>query len=99
MCVSKHGVDFDLFNKRLHFFKMAKSAFVVVAVAVLCVAWLGVCCVDAISFKSPVSTRKCLQEDVHKDVLVVGNYDVSPSDLTIVSLDVSGMREGGGGGI
>ncbi len=45
-------------------------------------------CVGAITFHLPASVHKCIQEDVHKDVLVVGNYEISPSDFTVVNLDV-----------
>jgi hypothetical protein len=48
-----------------------------------------VACAAGISFHLPVATRKCLQEDVHKDVLVVGNYEIEASDLTLITLDVS----------
>eukprot|EP00048_Salpingoeca_helianthica_P014999 m.224565 g.224565 ORF g.224565 m.224565 type:complete len:208 (-) comp16498_c0_seq1:125-748(-) len=63
--------------------------------AARCVALLFVglvACAAGISFHLPVSTRKCLQEDVHKDVLVVGNYEVEASDLTLITLDVTDSR-------
>ncbi len=63
-----------------------RAAFNMAAVAL--VALLSLSAVSAISFQLPAATRKCLQEDVHKDILVVGNYEVSPSDLTLVTLDV-----------
>ncbi|XP_068110610.1 transmembrane emp24 domain-containing protein 10 [Hyperolius riggenbachi] len=31
----------------------------------------------AISFQLPANSRKCLREEIHKDVLVTGEYDVS----------------------
>ena len=55
---------------------------------VVCVVGTG-----AISFQLPALSHKCLQEDVHKDVLVVGNYEISSSDYSIINLDVSVIKQ------
>eukprot|EP00047_Mylnosiga_fluctuans_P002297 m.223971 g.223971 ORF g.223971 m.223971 type:complete len:207 (-) comp11012_c0_seq1:46-666(-) len=46
----------------------------------------------AISFYLPAVSHKCLQEDVHKDVLVVGTYELSSSEVTVVNLDITDSR-------
>ena len=42
----------------------------------------------AISFSLGANARKCLQEDVDKDQLVVGEYTVSETDAIKVNLEV-----------
>lgn len=44
---------------------------------------------SAISFTLGANTRKCLQEDVEKDALVVGEYTISLSNALRVDLEVS----------
>lgn len=43
----------------------------------------------SISFFLPVNTRKCLREEIHKDVLVTGEYDISEQANTKTNLKVS----------
>lgn len=45
--------------------------------------------VFSISFFLPVNTRKCLREEIHKDVLVTGEYDISEQANTKTNLKVS----------
>lgn len=33
---------------------------------------------NGLMFKLPVNSEKCLKEEIHKDVLVKGEYEVSP---------------------
>lgn len=35
--------------------------------------------VDCLMFHLPTNSRKCLKEEIHKDVLVTGTYDISES--------------------
>nr|Q90515.1 RecName: Full=Transmembrane emp24 domain-containing protein 10; AltName: Full=S31III125; AltName: Full=Transmembrane protein Tmp21; AltName: Full=p24 family protein delta-1; Short=p24delta1; Flags: Precursor [Takifugu rubripes]AAC59782.1 S31iii125 [Takifugu rubripes] len=37
----------------------------------------------SISFFLPVNTRKCLREEIHKDVLVTGEYEISEQVVTV----------------
>lgn len=43
----------------------------------------------SISFFLPVNTRKCLREEIHKDVLVTGEYEISEQANTKTNLKVS----------
>lgn len=43
----------------------------------------------SISFFLPVNTRKCLREEIHKDVLVTGDYEISEQPNTKTNLKVS----------
>lgn len=45
--------------------------------------------VSSISFFLPVNTRKCLREEIHKDVLVTGEYEISEQANTKTNLKVS----------
>ena len=47
-------------------------------VHILCVL-LALClsCSDALRFHLPPNTKKCLKEEIHKDVLVTGEYEMS----------------------
>lgn len=45
--------------------------------------------VVSISFFLPVNTRKCLREEIHKDVLVTGEYEISEQQSTKTNLKVS----------
>eukprot|EP00042_Codosiga_hollandica_P018390 m.53935 g.53935 ORF g.53935 m.53935 type:complete len:135 (-) comp48671_c0_seq1:363-767(-) len=47
----------------------------------------------AITFDLPAVSKKCLKEDVHKDILVVGEYELSPSDDQIVDLEITDSRD------
>ncbi|XP_077995803.1 transmembrane emp24 domain-containing protein 10-like [Glandiceps talaboti] len=51
-----------------------------VAVALTCVS------VNGLSFYLPVNMRKCLREEIHKDVLVTGDYELSdaPGQKTLL---------------
>ena len=40
------------------------------------------------TFELPVAGKKCLLEDVHKDVLVVGEYEITEDFETQVDLEV-----------
>eukprot|EP00054_Salpingoeca_dolichothecata_P006979 m.40844 g.40844 ORF g.40844 m.40844 type:complete len:207 (+) comp16790_c0_seq1:39-659(+) len=51
----------------------------------LCVLFVAV---RAISFELAANTQKCLQEDVHKDVLVVGEYEISDDDSEDMEIDL-----------
>lgn len=42
-----------------------------------------------VSFYLPVNSRKCLREEIHKDVLVTGEYEVSEQPNTKTNLKVS----------
>lgn len=43
---------------------------------------------SAIQFYLPVHSVKCLQEDIHKNVLVTGEYEVSEEPETTTNLKV-----------
>lgn len=45
--------------------------------------------VFSISFFLPVNSRKCLREEIHKDVLVTGEYEISEQANTKTNLKVS----------
>lgn len=45
--------------------------------------------VFSISFFLPVNSRKCLREEIHKDVLVTGEYDIGEAANTKTNLKVS----------
>lgn len=45
--------------------------------------------VFSISFFLPVNSRKCLREEIHKDVLVTGEYDIGEQANTKTNLKVS----------
>lgn len=45
--------------------------------------------VFSISFNLPVNSRKCLREEIHKDVLVTGEYDIGEQANTKTNLKVS----------
>ena len=34
-------------------------------------------CIDALMFQLSPNQKKCLKEEIHKDVLVTGEYDIS----------------------
>lgn len=42
----------------------------------------------ALQFYLPVNSRKCLQEDIHKHVLLTGEYQVSEQPKTTTTLKV-----------
>ncbi|XP_071833318.1 transmembrane emp24 domain-containing protein 10-like isoform X1 [Apostichopus japonicus] len=44
--------------------------------------------ISALSFMLPQNTRKCLMEEIHKDVLVTGEYKLSPAPGHKTSLKV-----------
>ncbi|KPP60261.1 transmembrane emp24 domain-containing protein 10-like, partial [Scleropages formosus] len=46
-------------------------------------------CVSSISFYLPVNSRKCLREEIHKDVLVTGEYEVSEQPNTKTNLKIT----------
>lgn len=48
--------------------------------------------VFSISFFLPVNSRKCLREEIHKDVLVTGEYEISEQANTKTNLKVSAGR-------
>lgn len=43
-----------------------------------------------ISFQLEPDSRKCIREEVHKDVLVVGEYDIEVVPSQKTSIEVSG---------
>lgn len=43
----------------------------------------------ALYFQLPVNTEKCMREEIHKDVLVTGEYDISDQNSVTVDLRVS----------
>lgn len=45
--------------------------------------------VFSITFFLPVNSRKCLREEIHKDVLVTGEYEISEQANTKTNLKVS----------
>ncbi|KTF77229.1 hypothetical protein cypCar_00026322 [Cyprinus carpio] len=45
--------------------------------------------VVSISFYLPVRSRKCLREEIHKDVLVTGEYDISEQPNTKTNLKIT----------
>ncbi|KAK2104479.1 Transmembrane emp24 domain-containing protein 10 [Saguinus oedipus] len=45
--------------------------------ALLLLFLLGPSLVLAISFHLPINSRKCLREEIHKDLLVTGAYEIS----------------------
>lgn len=46
--------------------------------------------VFSISFFLPVNSRKCLREEIHKDVLVTGEYEITEQANTKTNLKVNG---------
>lgn len=44
--------------------------------------------VFSISFYLPVNSRKCLREEIHKDVLVTGEYEIAEQANTKTNLKV-----------
>eukprot|EP00049_Salpingoeca_infusionum_P004310 m.77143 g.77143 ORF g.77143 m.77143 type:complete len:210 (-) comp12503_c0_seq1:1767-2396(-) len=55
------------------------------ACLVLCLAP----CVSAISFGMSGTSTKCLHEDVEKDVLMVGEYQITGTDNVVVTIKIS----------
>lgn len=45
--------------------------------------------VDAIMFHLPPTGKKCLKEEIHKDVLVKGEYEISDNPAQKVNLKVN----------
>lgn len=45
--------------------------------ALLLLLLLGPSSVLAISFHLPINSRKCLREEIHKDLLVTGAYEIT----------------------
>uniref|UniRef100_A0AAZ3S7J8 GOLD domain-containing protein n=1 Tax=Oncorhynchus tshawytscha TaxID=74940 RepID=A0AAZ3S7J8_ONCTS len=45
--------------------------------------------VFSISFFLPVNSRKCLREEIHKDVLVTGEYDINDESNTKTNLKIT----------
>ncbi|KAI5094498.1 transmembrane emp24 domain-containing protein 10 isoform 1 precursor, partial [Silurus meridionalis] len=45
--------------------------------------------VASISFFLPIRTRKCLKEEIHKDVLVTGEYEISEQANSKVNLKIT----------
>ena len=52
--------------------------------------------VYGITFRLPVGVKKCLRDEVHKDVLVVGHYRLSdaPMQKTDIKVSLVGRFEG-----
>ncbi|XP_071833319.1 transmembrane emp24 domain-containing protein 10-like isoform X2 [Apostichopus japonicus] len=48
--------------------------------------------ISALSFMLPQNTRKCLMEEIHKDVLVTGEYKLSPAPGHKTSLKVGDSK-------
>ncbi|XP_061560538.1 transmembrane emp24 domain-containing protein 10 isoform X3 [Phycodurus eques] len=44
---------------------------------------------SSISFSLPVNSRKCLREEIHKDVLVTGEYEISEPTNTKTNLKIT----------
>jgi hypothetical protein len=42
----------------------------------------------AVTFDVHAATKRCVQEDVHKDILVVGEYEISEDSEQRVDLEV-----------
>lgn len=55
-------------------------------VALLFLFLLGPSSVLAISFHLPVNSRKCLREEIHKDLLVTGAYEITDQSAGAVDL-------------
>ena len=53
--------------------------------------WLAflVCNIDGLMFHLPGNGKKCLKEEIHKDVLVTGEYDISDAPNQKVNLRVN----------
>uniref|UniRef100_A0A8C7Y3H6 Uncharacterized protein n=1 Tax=Oryzias sinensis TaxID=183150 RepID=A0A8C7Y3H6_9TELE len=51
--------------------------------------------VYSISFFLPVNSRKCLREEIHKDVLVTGEYELTEQPNTKTHLKVNSDLRGG----
>ena len=60
-------------------------------VHIIC-ALSGICfiCIDGLSFHLAPHTRRCLKEEIHKDVLVTGEYELSDGPGHKTSLRVKG---------
>ena len=52
------------------------------------IALLVVSCVNGLMFHLEPNTRKCLKEEIHKGVLVTGEYDIGQQPNQIVDLMV-----------
>ena len=56
----------------------------------LIILLLGLCgCSQAMFFQLPVNTEKCLKEEIHKNVLVTGEYDVTSHEGVKVEMKVT----------
>eukprot|EP00053_Salpingoeca_punica_P001095 m.31940 g.31940 ORF g.31940 m.31940 type:complete len:207 (-) comp10810_c0_seq1:241-861(-) len=58
----------------------------------LLVALALVACASAVQFKLDAGSLKCLKEDVYKDVLVVGEYDITEDANSHVILEIKDSR-------
>lgn len=54
-------------------------------------AFVAICytLTDALMFHLPPNTKKCLREEIHKDVLVAGDYGISEAPGQKINLAVS----------
>jgi len=50
---------------------------------------VGVSLASAMYFELPVNTEKCLREEIHKDVLVKGDFDVTQIDKVKTDLKIT----------
>ncbi|CAF0859655.1 unnamed protein product [Rotaria sp. Silwood1] len=48
--------------------------------------------INSISFHLPINTRKCLKEEIHKDTMVTGEYDVTVLPGLTTHLDVKDTK-------
>jgi len=55
----------------------------------VCTFMVGVSLASAMYFELPVNTEKCLREEIHKDVLVKGDFDVTQIDKVKTDLKIT----------
>ena len=55
----------------------------------LCMFLITVTCSSGMYFELPINTEKCLREEIHKDVLVKGDFDVTVIDRVKTDLKIT----------
>nr|CAB3267018.1 transmembrane emp24 domain-containing protein 10-like [Phallusia mammillata] len=60
-----------------------------ITISITCVLAFIAVQAEALNFQLPADTEKCLREEIHKDVLVTGDYDVSQQASVKVFLKVT----------
>jgi len=63
--------------------------FILSLIPILC---LAIDSIHSISFHLPINTKKCLKEEIHKDTMVTGEYDISVLPGLTTHLDVKDTK-------